>query len=102
MFELDMLVRLSKNLRRGGHSERSISKDMGAEAGALISVLGPERLPRNWQKRVGKDKKDLLDFMNDKSNEAWLRHAVEAHLAMSDVLAELDKLLAEQEAESPK
>lgn len=54
LFEQQALLRLLQNLKRGGHTDSAISKDMGAEAGAIIGALGPERLPMNWDKQVAK------------------------------------------------
>src|SRR5690625_7848541 len=46
MFELEALTKLSQNLRRGGHTDSDIRKDMGAEAGEVIGDIGAARLLR--------------------------------------------------------
>ena len=102
MFELEALLKLLQNLTRGGHKDENIRKDMGAEARALTGTLGKERLPRNWEKRIEKDDEGLIEFMNDESNEEWLRNSVEVQLAMNTVLDEIRHLMGEQDAESGK
>ena len=94
MFEQEALLRLLQNLRRGGHSDTTVSKDMGAEAGALISVVGPERLPRNWAKRVAQTDDELLAYVDDEEQPEWQRRAVEAHIALNDVTREIRERIA--------
>src|SRR5450756_483483 len=53
MFDLDVLLRLSENFERAGHVDKEVAKDMGAEARALLNVLGPERLPQAWADKRG-------------------------------------------------
>lgn len=93
MFELEMLTRLSQNLRRGGHVDTNVSKDMGAEAGALIGAIGEERLPKNWDKRVAQTKEELREYVADETQEDWQRRAVEAQLALMAVSEELHELI---------
>ena len=83
-----------QNLRRGGHSDSDISKDMGAEAGAIIGAIGPDRLPRNWAKRVAKSDEELREFMDDDTEPDWLRRSVEAHIALNEVTQEIRERLA--------
>ncbi|MDR6171561.1 hypothetical protein [Curtobacterium sp. SORGH_AS_0776] len=94
LFELDSLLRLEANLRRGGSNDIQKSRDMGAEAGALIGAIGPERLPLNWEKRIGKTDDELREFSNDDKNLDWLRRSVEAQRALSAVVSELRELRA--------
>lgn len=89
MFEQESLLKLLQNLRRGGHSDSTVSKDMGAEAGALISVMGPERLSRNWAKRVAQTDAELLAYVDDNEQPEWQRRAAEAHIALNDVTREI-------------
>lgn len=100
MFEMEALLRLSQNLRRGGHSDPTISKDMGAEAGALIGAIGAGRLPRNWENRIAKDDPGLREFVADASEPGWVRNSVEAQIALNAVSEELGQLIAEQDAEA--
>lgn len=97
MFELEVLTRLSQNLRRGGHTDSDIRQDMGAEAGALIGAIGAERLPRNWAKRIAKSHSGLREFIEDENNLEWIRNSVEAQVALSEVSEELGRLIAEQD-----
>lgn len=77
-FEWEAAQRLAINLARGGHTDPVISKDMGAEALALIALLGPERVPNLWAARVGKSDEELRAFIADENNAEFLRNAVEA------------------------
>lgn len=102
MFELEALLRLSQNLRRGGHTDTDVSKDMGAEAGALIGALGAGRLPRNWDKRVAQTPDELRQFVEDEAQEDWLRRAVEAQLALMAVSDELRALIHAEAVAAPE
>ncbi|NVN00692.1 hypothetical protein [Arthrobacter sp. SDTb3-6] len=94
MFEQEALLRLLQNLRRGGHTDSVISKDMGAEAGALISAVGPEKLPRNWAKQVAQTESELLAYVDDEEQPDWQRRAVEAHIALNDVTRDIRERIA--------
>lgn len=94
MFEQEALLRLLQNLRRGGHSDTAVSRDMGAEAGALISALGPDRLPHNWAKRVAQTDDELFAYIDDEEQPEWQRRAVEAHIALNDVTREIRARIA--------
>jgi hypothetical protein len=89
MFEWEVAQRLSINLARGGHTDPAISKDMGAEALALVALLGPERVPNLWARRVGKSDEELREFVADESKQQFLRDAVEAERAMNEIATEL-------------
>lgn len=99
MFELDALLKLSQVLRRGGHTDENIRKDIGAEAGALIGAIGAQRLPRNWENRIAKDDAGLREFLADESKSEWVRNSVEAQVALNAVSAELWQLMAEQDVQ---
>lgn len=94
LFEQTELLRLLQNLRRGGHTDPDKIKDMGAEAGAIIGVIGPERLPRNWEARIAKNADELHEVMEDESEPGWLRRSVEVQLALNDVTREIREQLA--------
>ena len=98
MFELESLLRLGQIRRRGGHVDKEKSKDMGAEAAALVGALGAERLPKNWLGAVERDDAGLRAFLDDESNEEWQRKAVEVQLALNAVTAEMQELLRGQKA----
>lgn len=89
MFEWEAAQRLAVNLARGGHTDPVVIKDMGAEALALVALLGPERVPHLWARRVGKTDQELREFVADESQEQFLRDAVEAERAMSAIASEL-------------
>ncbi|RAX48946.1 hypothetical protein DQ353_12565 [Arthrobacter sp. AQ5-05] len=96
MFEMEALLRLAQIRRRGGHVDKDISKDMGAEAGALVGALGADRIPRNWAGAVDRDEAGLLEFISDESKEGWQRDSVEVQVALNAVTAELRDLMEAQ------
>jgi hypothetical protein len=89
MFEWEAAQRLAINLARGGHTDPVIVKDMGAEALALTALLGPDRVPHMWSERVGKSDEEMQAFVDDPSNERWLRWAAEAERAMNRIAQEI-------------
>lgn len=96
LFEQSELLKLLQNLRRGGHTDEDKIKDMGAEAGAIIGAIGPDRLPRNWEARVAQTHEELRVFMDDPSKPEWLRRSVEAQVALNEVTQEIRERLARQ------
>ncbi|MCC3295562.1 hypothetical protein LJ756_13125 [Arthrobacter sp. zg-Y411] len=95
MFEMELLTRLTQNLRRAGHSDSTISKDMGAEAASLIGAIGPERLPRNWRSRVGDFSiPDLHRELQDESKPEWIRNSIEAQIALAQVTEEVHRAVS--------
>lgn len=90
--ELEAATRLSVLEARGGHTDPVISKDMGAETLALIAMLGPDRVPQMWKRRVTKTDEELRAFIADESEPQFLRDAVEAERAVYDILRELRTL----------
>lgn len=89
--ELEAAIRLSVLEARGGHTDPVVSKDMGAETLALVSMLGPDRVPEMWKRRVTKSNEDLRAFVADESEPEFLRDAVEAERAVHDILRDLRK-----------
>lgn len=90
--ELEVAIRLSVLGERGGHTDPVIVNDMGAETLALIAVLGPDRVPEIWKRRVTKSDEELRAFIADKSEPQFLRDADEAERAVYDILHELRTL----------
>lgn len=93
LLELALLQRLTENLSRGGSSDPQVSKDMGAEALSIIGVIGPDRLPTNWAKRIGEEG-HIRDVMNDPATPEWLSRSIEAQLAVEEVVGEIRTLMA--------
>lgn len=85
LFEWEAAKRLSILEARGGHTDPVISKDMGAETLALIALLGPERVPEMWNRRVGKTDTELRSFIDDQSQPQFLRDSVEAERAVNTI-----------------
>ena len=71
------------------HTDPIISKDMGAETLALIAMLGPDRVPEMWKRRVGKSDEKLRAFIANENEPEFLRDAVEAERAVYDILKDL-------------
>jgi hypothetical protein len=89
VFEWEAAKRLSILEARGGHSDKTISQDMGAETLALIGLLGPDRVPGMWSRRIGKSTSELEAFVADSSKEQFLRDSVEAQLALDEIAREI-------------
>jgi len=82
---LDLLVRLTENLERGGSTDPQESARMAAEAGALITAIGPDLLPRAWARRH-----ELIEEVRERQAERerqpdWRDDADEAALALHEV-----------------
>lgn len=90
--ELEAAVRLTVLEARGGHTDPVLSKDMGAETLALIAMLGPERVPEMWRRRVTKSDEELRNFIADVREPQYLRDTVEAERAVQAILDELRSL----------
>lgn len=90
--ELEAAVRLSVLEARGGHTDPAVSKDMGAETLALVAMLGPDRLPQMWERRVTKSDEEFRAFIADESRPEHLRDAVEAERAVQAILDDLRSL----------
>lgn len=93
LFEQEVLLRLLQNARRGGSTDKLERNQLGAEAAALIGLLGPERLPMNWEGRVGQNEEELRAFLIDTSKKEFLRRAVEVQLALNSTTAEIRAIL---------
>ncbi|MFK0401032.1 hypothetical protein ACIQTT_01750 [Microbacterium sp. NPDC090225] len=90
--ELEAAKRLAILEARGGHTDPVVRKDMGAETLALTALLGPERVPAMWKRRVPKSDEELRAYINDESEPQFLRDAVEAERAVYDILKDLRAL----------
>lgn len=89
LFEWEAAKRLAILEARGGHTDPVIVKGMGAETLALVALLGPERVPQMWARRVGKTDAELAAFIADTSEPQFLRDSVEAERAMSAIAKEI-------------
>lgn len=92
MFELETLTKLLENLNRGGSTDPLETRRMGAEALTLIGALGPDRLPRQWERRVGGDER-LEAAYEDPEMPEYKKDALEGQLAVNAVLREIRKSL---------
>lgn len=92
LFELESLTRLSANLNRGGSSNPQEVEKLGAEALMLVGVLGPERLPAQWARKVGPEER-IREFFEMPDTPEWKRDAQEAQFAIAAVTEEIRSLL---------
>ena len=93
MFDLDALARLSRNLERAGHVDQQVAKDMGAEAAALLNVLGPDRLPRTWADKRKGTLTEAATAMDDPDLPDWKKDAIEVALELRRVGERIDALV---------
>ncbi len=91
MFDLEALLRLLENQNRGGSTDDLEQKRLGAEAMALVGLIGQERLPRLWQRRIGEDDDGLRAKLTDdeKTTPEFLKWAIEVQLALNEVVEEI-------------
>jgi hypothetical protein len=102
LFEQEVLLRLLQNARRAGSTDPLERDQLGAEAAALIGLLGPERLPMNWENRVGKNQSEdeMRAFVADASKQEFLRRAVEVQLALNTTTAQIRAILNDEAGQS--
>ena len=91
MFDLEALLRLLDNQNRGGSTDDLERKRLGAEALAIVGLIGPERLPRLWERRIGHDNDGLRAKLNDdeKTTPEFRKWAIEVQLALNAVVEEI-------------
>jgi len=92
MFDLEALLRLSQNLERGGHTDSTVSKDMGAEAAALVNLIGPERLPVTWAAKRGSTLDEAREFAAREDTPPFKKHSIEVHLELDRVAQRIREL----------
>ncbi|WP_061016684.1 hypothetical protein [Microbacterium sp. CCH5-D1] len=92
MFELEALTKLLENLNRGGSTDPLETRRMGAEALTLIGALGSDRLPHQWERRVGDDER-LEAAYEDPEMPEYKKDALEGQLAVNAVLHEIRRSL---------
>jgi len=92
MFDLEALLRLSQNIERAGHSDQQVSKDMGAEAAAILNLLGPDRLPVTWADKRGSTRDEAIEFAAREDTPPYKRHAIEVHLELARTAERIEEL----------
>lgn len=78
MTEIDALTRLAAIRTRGGANDEGMRA--AAEAAALVSLLGRERVPLNYENWM--DGPDPEGVRNDPKTPEWQLHKMEAHEAL--------------------
>lgn len=86
--ELEYAVRLATNRAMGGSSDPAESNRLGAEALALVTLLGRDRVPAQWDKAVQHGPDELLAKMDEPETPDWVKHKIEAGAAVQRILAE--------------
>lgn len=90
--ELELAVRLSENLNHGGSTDPRETKRLGAEAMALVSVLGEGRVPRYYRHVMGGRSVDEIEIAPDEpgaETPRWVQWRNEAAVAVQRIAAEL-------------
>lgn len=90
LFELEMATRLLENKNRGGSTDPIERAQLGAEALTMIGVLGYDRVPRQWSRRVDRDDDGLSDLLIDPETPEWKKDAIETQLAVNSILRAID------------
>ncbi|CAN5380292.1 hypothetical protein BH09ACT6_BH09ACT6_18650 [soil metagenome] len=93
MFELDALGRLAENRNRGGSADPQESSKLGAEALTLVGLIGPERIPAQWEHAQGDDGR-LRKAWSDPAMPDFKKNAIETQLAVNTVLREIRESIA--------
>lgn len=88
LLELEYAIRLATNRNMGGSSDSGESKRLGAEALALVTLLGAERVPAQWEKLVGHGSEELLGKMDEPETPDWVKHKIETGAAVQRILTE--------------
>lgn len=94
--EREALLRLSQNLARGGSTDALERAQMGAEALAIVGMIGPEKLPLYWAQHVEMSDEDMLKFAEEEDTPEWVRWSIEAKVALSRTLQEIKDLQAQE------
>lgn len=93
MFDLEALLRLQQNHNRGGSTDALERTQMGAEAMAIVGLLGPTVLPNLWQRRIGKSDDDLAAQVADEETEEWKKWQFETQIALNRTTARIRELV---------
>ncbi|WP_349426854.1 hypothetical protein [Microbacterium sp. LWS13-1.2] len=92
--ELEYAVRLATNNNRGGSTDPLERAQLGAEALALTTVVGPRWVPRQWERVTnGKTLEEMAAKLDAPEDEIprWVKDKNETGLAIRAILAELYK-----------
>lgn len=97
LFEQNVLLRLLENARHGGSTDDLKRADLGAEAAALIGIIGPERLPLNWDNRVHADESEMQAKLENSDGETppFVKHQIEVQLELNRVTREIHQMMQE-------
>ena len=93
MFDLEALLRLLQNHNRGGSTDALERKQMGAEAQAIIGMLGPDLLPQLWDRRIGVEEEKLREMLADDTTQEFKKWQYETQLAMNATTARIRALI---------
>lgn len=90
MFDLEALFRLLENQNRGGSTDDLERSRLGAEAMALVGLIGPERLPALWQRQITLDDEGLRGKLaRDSDTPEFIKDSIEVQLALNEVVREI-------------
>ncbi|MBH0110986.1 hypothetical protein I6E81_12485 [Salinibacterium sp. NG22] len=91
MFDLEALLRLLENQNRGGSTDDLERAQLGAETMALVGLIGEDRLPILWKRRIGYDDAGLRAKLTTAESETptHMKHTIETQLALNEVVREI-------------
>lgn len=98
MFDLDALLRLLQNTSRGGSTDALEKKRLGAEEMALVGLIGPDLLPRMWERRIGLSDDDLKVKLTDSEEDTpeFVKWSIETQLALNKVVSEIHEIISRE------
>jgi hypothetical protein len=89
LLDVENLRALLELENRGGSTDPEESARMGADALTLTGLIGPERLPELWARRVGGDDSKLRELAAQDGYEEWKKDAVLVQIALNGVLRDI-------------
>ncbi len=98
--ELEYAIRLSANRNMGGSTDPAETKRLGAEAMALVGVVGERWVPRQYEHVMdGRTIDELGQAIDEKTDDMpeWVQWRNEATIAVQSIITEMySKGLGEQ------
>ena len=90
--ELAYALRLAENRARGGSTDPNETQRLGAEASALVSVVGSRWVPNQYQYAMdGHTPESLAAYHAEEDTPDWVRNRTEALLAVQRIIDEINQ-----------
>lgn len=89
--ELEYAIRLSANRNRGGSTDPEESKRLGAEAMALVGVIGPRWVPIQYQHAMAGMTPDQIaaKHAGDPETPEWMKWRTESTVAVQAIMDQM-------------